>query len=45
MATQDHVIIVNPFHPETLERLDATYQTHHLWKLERPKQEQLLKSL
>ena len=45
MATQDHVIIVNPFHPETLERLDSAYQTHHLWKLERPAQEQLLKSL
>ena len=45
MAAQDHVIIVNPFHPETLERLDSAYQTHHLWKLERPEQEQLLKSL
>lgn len=45
MATQEHVIIVNPFHPETLERLDSTYQTHHLWKLELPEQEQLLTSL
>ena len=45
MATQNHVIIVNPFHPETLERLDSTYQTHHLWKLKRPEQEQLIKSL
>ncbi|MEC9086625.1 MAG: 2-hydroxyacid dehydrogenase [Pseudomonadota bacterium] len=45
MATQEHVIIVNPFHPETLERLDSTYQTHHLWKLELPEQEQLLVSL
>ena len=45
MAAQDHVIIVNPFHPETLERLDSAYQTHHLWELERPEQEQLLKSL
>ena len=45
MAAQDHVIIVNPFHPETLDRLDSAYQTHHLWKLERPEQEQLLKSL
>ncbi|MEC8805040.1 MAG: 2-hydroxyacid dehydrogenase [Pseudomonadota bacterium] len=45
MATQEHVIIVNPFHPETLERLDSTYQTHHIWKLELPEQEQLLTSL
>lgn len=45
MAMQEHVIIVNPFHPETLERLDSTYQTHHLWKLELPEQEQLLTSL
>ena len=45
MAIQEHVIIVNPFHPETLERLDSTYQTHHLWKLELPEQEQLLTSL
>ncbi|MBG09712.1 MAG: hydroxyacid dehydrogenase [Gammaproteobacteria bacterium] len=45
MSTQDHIIIVNQFHPETLERLDSNYQTHHLWKLRHPEKNQLLESL
>ena len=45
MSVQDHVIIVNQFHPETLEQLDSTYHTHHLWQLERQEQKGLLESL
>ena len=45
MSVQDHVIIVNQFHPETLERLNSTYRTHHLWQLGRQEQKVLLESL
>lgn len=29
---RNSVLVVNEFHPETLEKLDASYETHHLWQ-------------
>ncbi len=45
MATQHTVLVVNDFHPETVQKLDEQYTTHHLWKLPRVEQKSLIQSL
>lgn len=39
------VLVVNEFHPETLDKLDALYNTSHLWKLKPEERPELLRSL
>lgn len=33
MSSKPHLVIVNNFHPETVTRLDALYDTTHLWEV------------
>ncbi len=39
------LLIANNFHPETIAKLDAAYQTHKLWLLDSAGQQQLLDEL
>ncbi len=32
MPDRPDLLIVNPFHPETVAKLDSLYTTHHLWR-------------
>lgn len=45
MTTKPDVLVVNDFHPETLEKLDSLYHTHHLWQLEDAEKPELLAAL
>jgi hydroxypyruvate reductase len=45
MTEKPQVLIVNEFHPETIAKLDASYRTHHLWKLDPQQKQQLINSL
>lgn len=45
MTTKPDVLVVNDFHPETLEKLDSLYHTHHLWRLEDAEKTELLTAL
>ena len=40
-----HVLVVNEFHPETVAKLDARYQTHHLHNLDSNEKTKLIASL
>ncbi len=33
MTTKPSVLIANRFHPETIQKLDEKFETHHLWNL------------
>lgn len=39
------VLVVNEFHPETLSKLDASYNTTHLWKVSDNQKPKLIRSL
>ncbi len=45
MPDKQNLLVVNEFHPETLERLDALYHTHHLWRCAEAERPKLIKSL
>jgi lactate dehydrogenase-like 2-hydroxyacid dehydrogenase len=45
MNTKTQVLIVNEFHGETIAKLDAAYDTHHLWKLDQVQKKELISSL
>ena len=45
MTTKPNVLVVNDFHPETLEKLDFFYETHHLWRLDDAEKPELLAAL
>ena len=45
MSTKQNVLVVNEFHPETLAKLDALYQTHHLWQLKKSEKQELIEAL
>ncbi len=45
MDQKPHLIIVNNFHSDTVARLDALYNTHHLWKIGAQERNALLEEL
>lgn len=45
MNEKPQILIVNEFHAETIAKLDALYQTHHLWKLNTQEKLQLIQTL
>lgn len=45
MSDSPNLIIANQFHPETIAKLDETYNTHHLWPLNRDEKLALIQSL
>lgn len=45
MSDSPNLIIANPFHPETVAKLDDIYNTHHLWTLSKDEKLALVQSL
>ena len=45
MAPKHSVLLANEFHPETIQKLDEKFQTHHLWKLSSDKKKTLIQEL
>ena len=45
MSPRPTVLLVNDFHPETIQKLDEKFQTHHLWKLSSDEKKQLIREL
>ena len=45
MPDQPALLIVNNFHPDTVAKLDARYQTHHLWSLSEREKRALVEQL
>lgn len=45
MSAKPSVLLVNEFHPETIQILDGLFHTHHLWKLPPEEQRDLIKQL
>lgn len=45
MASKPAVLLVNKFHPETIQILDRKFQTHHLWDLTLGKKKELIQEL
>lgn len=45
MPSKPDLLIVNQFHPETIELLDEQYSTYHLWELAADKKRELIQSL
>ena len=45
MSPRPTVLLVNDFHPETIQKLDEKFQTHHLWKLSSNGKKQLIQEL
>lgn len=45
MNDAPNLLIANPFHAETIAKLDAIYRTHHLWTLSSAEKHSLIKSL
>ncbi len=45
MTSKPTVILANEFHPETIQRLDEAYKTHHLWKLSPDEKKRLIRKL
>lgn len=45
MSQKPDLLVVNNFHPETLQLLDSEFTTHHLWQLDPRKQAALIESL
>ncbi len=45
MTKKPNVIVVNNFHPETLEELDLLYETRHLWQHDDAEKPELLAAL
>lgn len=45
MPNKHELLLVNEFHPETVEVLDSLYQTHHLWKIPREQRSQLIRDI
>ncbi len=45
MVPKHSVLLANEFHPETIQKLDEKFQTHHLWKLSSDKKKRLIQEL
>jgi hydroxypyruvate reductase len=45
MSPRPTVLLVNDFHPETIQKLDEKFQAHHLWKLSSDEKKQLIQEL
>ena len=45
MSNKPDLLVVNDFHPETLQLLDSEFTTHHLWQLDPGSQADMIKSL
>jgi len=45
MAPKPTVLLVNEFHPETIQKLDEKFQTHHLWNLSFDEKKKLIQKL
>lgn len=45
MTNKPDLLIVNPFHPETIARLDESYTTHHWWEIPESERPGVLASL
>ena len=45
MASKPDVLLVNEFHPETIQILDEKFQTHHLWDLSLEEKKKLIQEL
>ena len=45
MPDRPHLLVVTQFHPETVNKLDSLYQTHHLWRQSPAAKEELISDL
>jgi len=45
MTTKPSVLLANDFHPETIQKLDRKFKTHHLWNLSRDEKKKLIQDL
>jgi len=45
MPDRPHLLLVTPFHPETVGKLDQLYQTHHLWRQSSAGKQELIREL
>ena len=45
MSVKPTVLVVNNFHPETIEKLASLYHTYHLWEFSDPEKAELIKNL
>jgi lactate dehydrogenase-like 2-hydroxyacid dehydrogenase len=45
MAPKPTVLLANEFHPETIQKLDEKFKTHHLWKLSSDEKKILIQEL
>ena len=42
---KENILVVNNFHPETLEKMSERYNLHHIWKLTNENRSDLIQSL
>jgi len=45
MLVKPALIIANQFHPDTIQRLDSIFDTHHLWSMSTAQKDRLIHSL
>jgi len=45
MNTKPIVLLANEFHPETIQKLDEKFETHHLWNLAEHEKKKLIQEL
>lgn len=45
MIAKPSVLLANDFHPETIQKLDEKFKTHHLWNLPSEEKEKLIREL